>query len=125
MKRTDEEFLTEMKKQRFGVEIELTGISKTDVTKILAEYFNDDELFDKQGREWNVKYDSSIYAYYRYNGSLVETSSKDYKVELVTPILEYEDIPMLQEIVRLIRKKGGVSSELYRCGIHIHVDDRG
>lgn len=121
----DEGFLTAMKSQRFGVEIELTGISKATVRRILTEYFNDDELFDLQGREWNVKYDSSIYGFYQYNGSLLETSSNDYKVELVSPVLEYGDIPMLQEIIRLIRKAGGISSERYRCGIHIHVSDSG
>lgn len=121
----DEDFLTAMKSQRFGVEIELTGISKANVRRILTEYFNDDELFDLQGREWNVKYDSSIYGFYRYNGSLLETSSNDYKVEFVSPVLEYGDIPMLQEIIRLIRKAGGVSSERYRYGIHVHVSDSG
>ena len=69
-------FLTAMKSQRFGVEIELTGISKANVRRILTEYFNDDELFDLQGREWNVKYDSSIYGFYRYNDSLIETSDR-------------------------------------------------
>lgn len=123
--KNDEEFLTAMKSQRFGVEIELTGISRQEVKDILANYFNDNELFDRQGRDWNVKYDSSIFARYRYHGSLVETSSNDYKVELVTPVLEYDDIPMLQDIIRLIRKAGGVSSEQYRCGIHVHVSDEG
>lgn len=123
--KNDKEFLTAIMSQRFGVEIELTGISRADVRRILTEYFNDDELFDSQGRDWNVKYDTSIYGLYRYNGSLVETSSNDYKIELVTPVLEYGDIPMLQEIIRLIRKAGGVSSEQYRCGIHVHVSDTG
>ena len=123
--KNEDGFLTAMKSQRFGVEIELTGISKANVRRILTEYFNDDELFDLQGREWNVKYDSSIYGFYRYNDSLLETSSNDYKVELVSPVLEYSDISMLQEIIRLIRKAGGVSSERYRCGIHVHVSDSG
>lgn len=123
--KNDEEFLSAMKSQRFGVEIELTGISRSEVRQILSNYFHDSELFDSSGRDWIVKYDSSIYAYYRYNGSLVETSSNDYKVELVTPVLEYEDIPMLQEIIRLIRRAGGISSEQNRCGIHVHVSDEG
>lgn len=62
--KNEDGFLTAMKSQRFGVEIELTGISKANVRRILTEYFNDDELFDLQGREWNVKYDSSIYGFY-------------------------------------------------------------
>ena len=125
MKKSREEFLQAMKSQRFGVEIELTGISKQEVKQLLANYFGDSELFDSKGRDWNVKYDSSIYAYYRYNNTYIETSSSDYKVELVTPILEYDDIPMLQEIIRMIRQAGGVSGAKYRTGIHIHVSDEG
>lgn len=121
----DKEFIEAMKSQRFGVELELTGISRSEVRQILANYFNDSELFDPKGRDWNVKYDSSIYARYRYNGSLVETSSNDYKVELVTPVLEYDDIEMLQEIVRLIRRAGGVSTSDLRCGLHIHICEEG
>lgn len=121
----ENEIIENMKKQLFGVEIELTGISKEDVKDILRRYFNNHDLMDNKGRDWSVKYDSSIQARYRYNNSLVETSSNDYKVELVTPVLEYEDIEMLQEIIRLIRKQGGVSGEQYRCGIHIHVSETG
>ena len=121
----ENEFVENMKSQLFGVEIELTGISKEDVKDILRRYFNNHDLMDNKGRDWSVKYDSSIQARYRYNNSLVETSSNDYKVELVTPVLEYEDIEMLQEIIRLIRKQGGVSGEQYRCGIHIHVSETG
>lgn len=125
MKKNREEFLQAMKSQRFGVEIELTGISKQEVRNLLANYFEDRELFDRQGRDWRVIYDSSIHAHYRYNGTYVSTDSNDYKVELVTPILEYDDITMLQEIIRLIREAGGVSGAKYRTGIHIHVSDEG
>lgn len=47
-------------------------------------------------------------------------ASKLYSVELVTPILEYEDMATLQEVVRSIRRSGGVCNE--STGIHIHID---
>ena len=125
MKKSRDEFLQAMKGQRFGVEIEFTGISKQEVTDLLANYFNDNELFDSRGRDWEVKYDSSIIAYYKRNNSYIATESKNYKVELITPVLEYEDIPMLQEIVRLIRQAGGITGAKYRAGIHIHISDEG
>lgn len=125
MKKSRDEFLQAMKAQRFGVEIEFTGISKQEVTDLLANYFNDNELFDSRGRDWEVKYDSSIIAYYKRNKSYIATESKNYKVELITPVLEYEDIPMLQEIVRLIRQAGGITGAKYRAGIHIHISDEG
>lgn len=125
MKKSRDEFLQAMQGQRFGVEIEFTGISKQEVTDLLANYFNDNELFDSRGRDWEVKYDSSIIAYYKRNNSYIATESKNYKVELITPVLEYEDIPMLQEIVRLIRQAGGITGAKYRAGIHIHISDEG
>lgn len=47
-------------------------------------------------------------------------ASKKYSVELVTPILEYEDMALLQEVVRSIRRSGGICNE--STGIHIHID---
>ena len=49
-----------------------------------------------------------------------QRASKQYSVELVTPILEYEDMATLQEVVRSIRRSGGVCNE--STGIHIHID---
>ena len=63
-------------------------------------------------------YDSSIRCVDK-NGN---SASRNYAVELVTPILEYDDIPLLQEIVRAVRKSGGVTGADYNCGIHIHID---
>ena len=40
---------------------------------------------------------------------------------MVTPILRYEDIKDLQEIVRRLRKKGAKSGADYNAGVHIHV----
>lgn len=126
MKKSREEFLAAMKSQRFGVELEFTGISMDLVNTILADYFNDGELFDHQGRDWDVKYDGSIFAYKKDStGQYVETRDRNYKVELVTSILEYGDIPMLQEIVRRIRLAGGVADKKYRTGLHIHISDEG
>lgn len=50
------------------------------------------------------------------------SASRSYAVELVTPVLEYDDMPLLQEVVRAVRKAGVVTGADYRCGIHIHVD---
>ena len=49
-------------------------------------------------------------------------ASREYAVEIVTPVLEYSDIPLLQEIVRAVRSADGVTGAQYNCGIHIHVD---
>ena len=63
-------------------------------------------------------YDSSIRCVDKSGNS----ASRNYAVELVTPVLEYDDMPLLQEVVRAVRKAGGVTGADYRCGIHIHID---
>ena len=44
----------------------------------------------------------------------------EYKVEFVTPPLNYQDIELLQNIIRKLRENGAKSHR--SCGIHIHVD---
>ncbi len=126
MKKSRDEFLQDMKSQHFGVEIELTGITKQEVQNLLANYFEDRELFDHKGRDWSVKCDSSIIAKQRVSrNEYIDVYDDNYRVELVTPIMDYEDIPMLQEIIRVIRRAGGISFPYLKCGIHIHVSDEG
>ena len=47
------------------------------------------------------------------------------KAELVTPILKYTDLEDLQEVVRQLRHKGGVSNPEHGCGVHIHISAQG
>lgn len=42
------------------------------------------------------------------------------KCELVTPILKYENIETLQELIRRLRKAGAKSDYTRGCGVHIH-----
>lgn len=46
--------------------------------------------------------------------------SDEYKVEFVTPPLKYEDLELLQNIIRKLRENGAKPHS--SCGIHIHVD---
>lgn len=119
-----------MKTQNFGIEIELTGITRKDAAAVIASYFNTRseyvggnyqtyEAIDTKGRRWKCMYDSSIRSE-RKTGNRRATAGTDYKCEVVSPILSYEDITDLQEIVRLLRKNGAIAND--SCGIHIHVD---
>ena len=45
----------------------------------------------------------------------------DEKCELVTPILTYDDIETLQEIIRQLRHAGAKSTPSRGCGVHIHI----
>lgn len=107
----------------FGVEVEMNHITRENAAKLAAEFFGtgiykDTQLtdgystwsaWDASGRKWKFCKDVSI------NGPSIE------KCELVTPILEYEDIELLQELLRRLRKAGAVSNPQQGCGVHIHV----
>lgn len=104
-----------------GVEVEMNGIARYDAADIAAKFFGTGSheyegngydtyiAYDAQGRKWQFMRDSSIHG------------PEGEKCELVTPILNYEDIETLQELVRRLRKAGAKSSEGEGCGIHVHI----
>lgn len=117
-----------MKHQTWGVEIEMTGITRYQAAEAVAKVLNTevgdigDPPYCKQkqygldGRAWTIERDASIRAE-TPNGQ--ETYDQAYKVEFVTPICTWDDIPTLQEMVRALRKAGARINN--SCGIHVHV----
>ena len=120
-----------MFKEKFGIEIEFTGITRNKVAKLVAEYLNGTvsgarDYYDTKvitapdGRKWKVMYDGSLRCQTKRNGEII-SASRDYSCELVSPILTYdEDINILQELVRILRKAGGLTNS--SCGIHVHLN---
>jgi hypothetical protein len=115
-----------VKDQKFGIEIEMTGITRKMAAEVLENYFgrtathshsyDSYSVKDEQNRIWKIMYDASITPQ-RNRGS--ENSDK-YKVEMVSPICTYDDIPKIQELVRNFRSaRASINSS---CGIHVHVD---
>lgn len=118
-----------IKTQRYGVEVECTGLTREAAAKAISkvlgssvEHFGGSydkyNVCDSKDRKWSIVYDSSIKCVDKSGNS----ASRNYAVELVTPVLEYEDMPLLQEVVRAVRKAGGVTGAEYRSGIHVHID---
>ena len=117
--------------RKFGLEIEFTGITRKKAAETVSEYLNGTatitgDYYDTQkitapdGRIWKLMYDGSIKCQ-RKNGQRVISTSNDYSVELVSPILLYrEDIDTIQALARRLRKAGGFANK--SCGIHIHLD---
>lgn len=118
-----------LKNQLFGIEVEMTGITREKAATIIAETFGTipscpssscykiRTITDQKNRKWKIMRDSSITPIKNDNGN---ASTDEYKVELVTPPLGYEDIEVLQNIIRKLRENGAKSHS--SCGIHIHVD---
>jgi hypothetical protein len=120
----------DMKEQRFGIEIEMTGLSRQRAAQVLSEYFGQSVSFDggyygeysvldSQNRRWKVMSDGSITTE-RKEGRQIVSADNTYSVELVSPICLYEDIETIQEIVRKLRPAGMIANK--SCGIHIHLD---
>lgn len=112
--------IAEMKKQTIGVEVEMNGIKREKAAKIAAEYFGTGRheytagrngyetwsAWDSNGREWKFQKDVSI------------AGPDSEKCELVTPILTYADMELLQELIRQLRHAGAKSDATRGCGIH-------
>jgi len=119
---------------RFGIEIEFTGITRNEAAKAAADYlrgtvesaydhYDTQKVTAADGRVWKLMSDGSINCRRKEGGQKV-SASRDYSVELVSPILAYhEDIETVQELVRRLRKAGGFANE--SCGVHIHLDGAG
>ena len=119
--------LEAMKAQTIGVEVEMNNIPRKRAAQVAAEYFGTGHFedtryvngystwsaWDANGREWKFSKDVSI------------AGPDDEKCELVTPILRYEDIELLQGLIRELRHKGAKSDYRRGCGVHIHIGAQG
>ena len=120
----------DLKNQRFGIEIEMTGITRQRAAEVCAEYFGTSSSYtgsgydayaalDSQGRQWKFMSDASIDAQRRDGRSKV-SASREYQTEMVSPICRYEDIVPIQEIIRKLKEVGAITNG--SCGIHVHID---
>lgn len=125
MKNTEKQ-INKMKEQTIGVEVEMNCITRERAAKLVAEHFGTQAwnaaieygysswaCKDNQGRVWKFQKDASI------------AGDDEHKCELVTPILKYNDIEDLQEIIRILRKAGAKSDASRMCGVHIHIGANG
>lgn len=116
-----------MKSQTIGVEVEMNNITRREAARVAAEYFGTGRYedtrrrngymtwsaWDARGREWKFQRDVSI------------AGPDDEKCELVTPILNYSDMELLQEVIRQMRHAGAKSDATRGCGVHIHIGAAG
>lgn len=118
-----------IKNQLFGVEVEMTGITREKAARLVAEVlgtvpshpesncYHTRTIADRAARKWKIMRDSSITPIRNDDTS---EPLDEYRVEFVTPPLNYSDIELLQNIIRKLRENGAKAHS--SCGIHIHVD---
>ena len=123
--------MIDMKDQCFGVEIEMTGITREEAARALADYFETTPhhhgytydswiVKDPSGKEWKLMSDSSIQGERLTEDGYVLDNSRDYWVEMVTPKMTYDELPRLQECMRRVKSIGAKVND--SCGLHVHVD---
>lgn len=118
-----------LKNQLFGVEVEMTGITREKAARLVAgvlgttpshpesNCYHTRTIADQAVRKWKIMRDSSITPIRNDDTS---EPLDEYRVEFVTPPLNYSDIELLQNIIRKLRENGAKAHS--SCGIHIHVD---
>lgn len=120
----------DLKDERFGIEIEMTGITRQRAAQVVAEYFNTRSTYlgtyydtyaalDSSGRQWKFMSDASIQSQ-RKEGQYKIPASSEYQTEMVSPICRYEDIIPIQELIRKLKENGAITNN--SCGIHVHID---
>lgn len=123
MKNTEQQIQNIKSNYNFGVEVEMTGITREEASEVASKFFGTGRYeytgfknshatwsaWDVMGREWKFSRDSSI------------QGPESQQCELITPVLEYSDIPTLQELLRQLRHAGAISNPSVGCGVHIHV----
>jgi hypothetical protein len=119
----------DLKEQYYGTEIEMTGITRMNAAEALEEmfgtnveyrrYYDSWVVWDQQGKEWKFVRDSSIDPERRTERGIVPASDQ-FRTEMVSPKLTYEEMGKLQEVVRCLRRHGARVNR--SCGMHVHVD---
>lgn len=120
----------DLREQNFGIEIEMTGITRQRAAMVIAEYFESSAQYeggvygeysiqDNENRNWKIVSDASIKCQ-RKIGNRKQASDRDYSVEFVSPICKYDDIEKIQELLRKLREAGGFTNK--SCGVHIHIN---
>ena len=116
-----------MKNQTYGVEVEMNKNRREDAARAAAIFFGTERFdytgrvngystwsaWDSESREWKFQRDTSI------------TGPDSEKCELVTPVLTYCDMELLQGLIRVLRKRGAKSCPSRGCGVHIHIGSDG
>ncbi|WLQ13240.1 amidoligase family protein [Hahella aquimaris] len=112
----------DLREIKFGIEIETVKRTREQIARAIQSVtgggvfyrrtpvaYDPWDVVDARGRTWKVVSDSSL-----------SSVPAHLRAEVVSPVLGYNDIPLLQEVIRAIRRAGGkVDSQ---CGIHIHID---
>lgn len=127
--------MNEILNQKFGVEVEMYNITRAKAARVVT-----DTLTELTGVAWNYSLpgmhlderriypvsDPTCHNAWKIesDGSILARNAYE-RTELVSPILTWDQMPLLQQIIRNLRAAGAKSDPAHQCGVHVHVDGAG
>ena len=119
-----------MRWKKYGVEMDMTGITRKAVAEILAEQFDTKVVFclsdngynvpDQNQRLWRILPSDSIKAE-KYNGEKVVGANYMYQVKLLSPFLYENEFPMLEKALEQLELKGAIINDSTKMNLLLDV----
>lgn len=113
-----------LKQQYFGIEIEMYDITRKHAAELAALILNGPVEYRTSYHTWFITApDGRVWKFCR-DSSIVAARDEE-RCEMVTPILTYKDLPLLETILTILVENGAKSDPAHMCGVHIHVNGEG
>ena len=119
-----------MRWKKYGVEMDMTGITRKAVAEILAEQFDTKVVFclsdngynvpDQNQRLWRILPSDSIKAE-KYNGEKVVGANYMYQVKLLSPFLYENEFPMLEKALEQLELRGAIANDSTKINLLLDV----
>lgn len=119
-----------MRWKKYGIEMDMTGITRKAVAEILAEQFDTKVVFclsdngynvpDQNQRLWRILPSDSIKAE-KYNGEKVVGANYMYQVKLLSPFLYANEFPMLEKALEQLELKGAIVNDSTKINLLLDV----
>lgn len=119
-----------MRWKKYGIEMDMTGITRKAVAEILAEQFDTKVVFclsdngynvpDQNQRLWRILPSDSIKAE-KYSGEKVVGANYMYQVKLLSPFLYENEFPMLEKALEQLELKGAIVNDSTKMNLLLDV----
>ena len=119
-----------MRWKKYGIEMDMTGITRKAAAEILAEQFDTKVVFclsdngynvpDQNQRLWRILPSDSIKAE-RYNGEKVVGANYMYQVKLLSPFLYENEFPMLEKALEQMELQGTIVNDSTKMNLLLDV----
>ena len=107
----------DMKDQRFGIEVEMTGLTRQQAAQVAAEHFGSSVHFDgtyygiystldSEGRQWKFMSDGSIDTQ-KKSGRQIVSADSDY---IVLALNDQTQVTIKRDFVSAVLPKGSIQS---------------